>query len=114
MNDNRFHKYQLIKNLTQFLSDEYVKNISKKEALIQRKYELEEERLTIQHSSTTSDMMRMKQLFSPLSFESDSQMEEPKEIKEIGKKITEIEEDIKKIEQKSDEIKTYIQGLKKL
>lgn len=108
----KIDKDQLIEGLTEYLSNQYMNNVQKKESLIQKKYELEEEKQKILLSSNSSDLIRMKQMFSPITIDGDIQKDESKESRKLTSDIRKIESQIRDSEKDLNKIKSYIQGLK--
>ncbi|MDD4371620.1 MAG: hypothetical protein PHD56_11220 [Anaerostipes sp.] len=112
MSYKKIDKDQLIEGLTEYLSNQYMDHVQKKESLIQKKYELEEEKQKILLSSNSSDLIRMKKIFSPITIDGDIQKDESKESKKLTSDIHKIQSKIRDLEKDLNKIKSYIQGLK--
>jgi hypothetical protein len=102
-------------DLIQYLSDEYIKCVREEEEIVQRKYELEcEQRKFEENLYFHIEDEKRRQLFSPLIFNDNHQLENSHEEfqkSKSGKELQDCETQMKVIDDKKKQLKGFIHSL---
>lgn len=113
MDEKKIDKDQLMSDLAAYLSEEYMDCVADKEALIEQRYKLEEEKeRMIRCVQLEKEKRQIRSVFSPLSLD-ENRMEEVKEpdTAEVEHEIDIISRKERKIQKKCDRLKSYLKGL---